>query len=399
MRFRRVISIALCAFLLVSVCSGFAGASFEGIQYDYAPLTVTYSDYHCEIQLEFSQASVGHSLLVAKSHAYEMDEMGKMFMAEYDINENGEMVYMTTQEDVIVVKDGSDVQVKILRAEPKAAGSGGIGTTWDVRGTVSWFAYSENGIAMMYCDSPSDPKNAAKFMKSGQVEQLLGAAAEATKGYSTDWVCLLTSQGHVLTESYYESILGSIEPERATTRYQATRYPSNVKLTDAHLGEMDFATFDITITNSTDAYDSGTVCAVLAGKEGRVGNIGYGGGAAANFIDYDLAPGESKTYTVQASGIIATSAAWESHLALVGTEVAQIMSCDIITFEDDADRDAYRATIPYEHQWANESEMNCDRLCDGIYGDQWLKKFTGLRDYKIIIDTSRDHSLCKVNWE
>lgn len=388
MKFQRLLSIVLCTMLMCSLCSGFASAAEK---YAYAPLTVTFEDANCEIELTFSQASVGHSLLVAKSYAYEMDEMGKMFMAEYDINENGEMVYMTTQEDMIVVKDGSDVKVNIIRAEPKAAGSGGIGTSWDVRGTVSWFGSGENGVAMMYCDTPSDPANAAKFMKSGKVEQLLGAVAEATKGYSTDCVCLLTSQGHVLTESYYKSVLGSIEPEREATRYQST-----AKLTGAYISEMDFASFDITVTNPTDARDSGTVCAVLTNKGGNIGEIGSAYGAAVKFIDYDLNPGESKTYTVQSSGIIGITDIGGNNLALVGTALSQIMSCDIITFEDDADRDAYRATVPYEHQWANESEMDCDRLCYGSYGDQWLKNYTGIRDYGIIIDTSGDHSLCKV---
>lgn len=263
MKFQRTLSVALCIMLMCSLCSGFAAAATE--KYAYAPLTVTFEDANCEIELTFSQASVGHSLLVSKSYAYEMEEMGKMFMAEYDINENGEMVYMTTQEDVIVVKDSSDVQVNILRAEPKAAGSGGIGTTWDVRGTVSWFAYSENEIAMMYCDSPSDPENAAKFMKSGQVEQLLGAAAEATKGYSTDWVCLRTSNGLVLTESYYESILGSIGQDVPDISAQPTYGQATVRARGYTI-ENDIGYFLIDVTNPNPTSDTGDLFWVTYAK-------------------------------------------------------------------------------------------------------------------------------------
>jgi hypothetical protein len=146
----------------------------------------------------------------------------------------------------------------------------------------------------------------------------------------------------------------------------ATRYQSTAKLTSAGLGDLDFDTFYVTVTNPTDNYDSGTVALVLASYQ-----------ATVHFVDYSLAPRESKTYPVDVNGHIGNTS--RKPYVLLTSGWGAYLNADIITFSDDEDLFAYRATIPYEKNEKYYSMYFDYFVCYGQPGDNWLKNYTGIK--------------------
>lgn len=153
---------------------------------------------------------------------------------------------------------------------------------------------------------------------------------------------------------------------------KTSRYQSTAELTGATVAEMNYNDFTLTVTNPTDNRDSGTVALVLASKM-----------ATVHFIDYDLAPKESKEYHVVVSGHVGVGA--DEKMVVLGKGWGAYLNADIITFTDDADRDAYRATVPCEREESHYGGTMAQQedgvrliLCYGQPGDDWLKKYTGI---------------------
>lgn len=164
---------------------------------------------------------------------------------------------------------------------------------------------------------------------------------------------------------------------------ETSTYQSTAKLTNAVLADLDYNTFDVTITNPTDKYDSGTVALVLASSQ-----------ATVHFVDYALAPNESKVYTVPVVGHMGNIS--REPYVLLTSGWGAYLNADIITFSDDEDLAAYRAAIPYEK---NKEHYNIDLgyvVCYGQPGDNWLRNYTGIKRHEQPYQYSDiTHSICK----
>lgn len=169
-----------------------------------------------------------------------------------------------------------------------------------------------------------------------------------------------------------------------------SRYRSTAKLTRCTIADMNYNDFELTITNPTDGYDSGTVALVLASDIGTV-----------HFVDYTLAPEESKSYSVTVSGHMGDMYAYK--LSLPSSSWSNSLNADIITFSSDEDLASYRAAIPYEQNssWlitqGSSSGQNAHVvICNSTPGDEWLKSYTGIqRCSKPNLDTTLSHNICK----
>lgn len=175
-----------------------------------------------------------------------------------------------------------------------------------------------------------------------------------------------------------------VKPKQAT----ATRYQSTAELTNASIAELDFNVFTLTVTNPTDNYDSGTVALVLASDMGTV-----------HFVDYELAPKESKDYPLRVAGHIGVG--YDQFMVVLGKGWGAYLNADIITFESDEDRDTYRAAVVYEKNtdWYVEKGSGTDAhvvICNGQPGDNWLKTYTGIgRHDRPYLDPALSHNICK----
>lgn len=144
----------------------------------------------------------------------------------------------------------------------------------------------------------------------------------------------------------------------------ASTYQSTAKLIAVRTADMDYDEFEVEVTNPTDTLDRGTVALVVASDMGTV-----------HFIDYEVAPHSSRTYSVKATGHI-------GHMTkklelLSGLE--KYLNSTIITFESDEDMDAFKATIPHEafgHHYDGTLAQNRDfgaiTVCFAAPGDSWL---------------------------
>ena len=153
---------------------------------------------------------------------------------------------------------------------------------------------------------------------------------------------------------------------------------------------MDFDDFTLTITNPTDGYDSGTVALVMASDM-----------ATVHFVDYSLAPKEHKEYHVVVEGLVGLGI--DQYMIALGKGWGAYLNADIITFESDADRDAYRDAVIYEKNIDNHVSQGAASnanayvvICNGQPGDDWLKQYTGIgRHDKPYLDPALSHDICK----
>lgn len=153
----------------------------------------------------------------------------------------------------------------------------------------------------------------------------------------------------------------------------ATRYQSTAELTNACVAEMDIDGFTLTVTNPNDSYDSGTIALVLASQMGTV-----------HFVDYELAPKESKDYHIQVVGHIGVEL--DKFMVVLGKGWGANLNADIITFKSDEDRDTYRSAVVYEEnldaivtQLSSAGTNPHVVVCNGQPGDEWLKNYTGIQ--------------------
>lgn len=171
---------------------------------------------------------------------------------------------------------------------------------------------------------------------------------------------------------------------------ETSTYQSTAKLTSGWIADLDYNGFGITVTNPTDGYDSGTIALVLASDTITI-----------HFVDYSLAPKESKTYSVAVGGHMGIEGGHP--LTLLDGGWGTFLNADIITFESDADIADYRSAIPYEQNlsWmvtqGSADEKNAHVVvCDGAAGNTWLKNYTGIqRHSQPQQDSDISHSICK----
>lgn len=153
-------------------------------------------------------------------------------------------------------------------------------------------------------------------------------------------------------------------------------FASTAKVTGFHLGDLDFGGGEVTITNPTGLTDAGVVAVCFV----NVDNTNFAGdGDGVFFIPYELAPGESRTYSVQMRGII------NQEMFVTGTTHPYAQQLDshvdssIWTFENDADLLAFYDSIPYEQFWYPQNHVSeFQPICDGQPGTDWLRDVAGI---------------------
>jgi len=153
------------------------------------------------------------------------------------------------------------------------------------------------------------------------------------------------------------------EPEPEETRYQSV-----AELTEAYIADMNHDGFRITITNPTEYPDSGTVAMVATSDM-----------AIVSFVDYSLAPYESKVYEVGATGIAGNPN--PGFLLLNGWK--DIFNAYMVHFSSDEEVADFRASIPLEADnaghYAGTLDQNASQgalvVCFGRNGDNWLKEY------------------------
>lgn len=167
---------------------------------------------------------------------------------------------------------------------------------------------------------------------------------------------------------------------------ESTRYRSTAELTAVSACDMDAGEFFVRVTNDTDSHDSGTVALVLASDP-----------ASVSFIDYELPPHTSATYSVGVVGLVSNTTlqlfvhfdSWEG-----------LVNASIITFESDEDLAAYRSTIPHEvnsHYAGLIAQLRegTSYVCWDRQGDDWLRDYAGItRTKQPYIYPDDNHSLC-----
>lgn len=348
---KKLLASALSMVLLLSVLT-IPAAAKEG--YTYKPFTITgingatYSfsaactgyGISCDYQegsVEFDAAVIlkeGSTVSVTEGHT---EDNGFMFMGIQTRNVVGDFMSVDCQ-----LYYGSTVAVEEM-----------------YRSSCSWLEY-EMKDALGYIITPQKQR----------VVILLENTAEAHRD-------MISYPGPVIDNTPAKS--------EETTRYQST-----AELTNAYIADLNYTGFEVTVTNPTDSYDSGTVALVLASYMGSV-----------HFVDYELAPHESKTYDVQVSGHIGNTT--KDSLVILGSGWGEYLNADIITFTDDADRDAYRATVPCEREESHYSGTMAQQkdgvrliLCFGQPGEDWLKEYTGItRKGQPFQYDDITHNICK----
>lgn len=238
--------------------------------------------------------------------------------------------------------------------------------------------------------------------------QLVSGIYSGFHDYSTDYFTLTNTGGDglgTITVQYPMTADGIIVPvyQGGTTADAAviikcadlglgpaaerTRYQSTAKLTKGSIADLNYDDFEVTITNPTDAYDSGTVALVLASDRVTI-----------HFVDYALAPKESRAYSVAVSGHMAIP--YGQSLTLLNAGWGAFLNADIITFDSDEDRDAYRSAVVYEENIDHYVTQGTGKnvhvvICDEQPGDDWLKKYTGIeRKNKPDLNPAFSHNRC-----
>lgn len=168
-----------------------------------------------------------------------------------------------------------------------------------------------------------------------------------------------------------------------------TRYQSTAELTSVGIAELDFSYFTLTITNSTDSYDSGTIALVLASHMGTI-----------HFVDYELAPMESKDFFLSVPGHIGVG--FNEFMVVLDKGWGAYLNADIITFKSDEDLGAYLSAVVYEENLDYYVEGGTNAgvntyvvICNGQPGDDWLKNYTGIQRHdKPHLDPEISHDIC-----
>lgn len=321
-------------------------------------------DYNKEYRAIFNPHSTGHVIVseFVDGFAYVFKDVSDGYFYNPDGDEWDKLAYETKA---------------ISASYAKINTKGELTSAWSEKQIIipaeAW--KDEQGVSYdNYLQHPSAIKfHFTRAMKSANYGPNANGSPRLTYPVTADQVIIMTANEFRIVD-----VTAFGQPAQATTSYQST-----AKLTNAVLADLDYNTFDVTVTNPTDKYDSGTVALVLASSQ-----------ATVHFVDYDLAPNESKVYTIRVTGHMGNTS--REPYVLLTSGWGAYLNADIITFSDDEDLEAYRATIPYEK---NEEHYNIDLgyvVCYGQPGDNWLRNYTGIQRHEQPYQYSDiTHSICK----
>ncbi|MGE4549215.1 MAG: hypothetical protein AB7C89_06665 [Intestinibacillus sp.] len=166
-----------------------------------------------------------------------------------------------------------------------------------------------------------------------------------------------------------------------------TYFQSKGKITNIYLGDLDFGSFILTITNSTNSRDSGVIAVAAANADGSAG------GAGVFFVPYVLEPNSSSEYSVLHRDIIHQYMFDDAsrQTGLTAEALKGQVDARVIHFEDDDDLWNFYDSIPYEQNWTPQNLVSEFRpVCSGEAGKAFLKQ---LRIDRAAV-ASGDHSFC-----
>lgn len=156
-----------------------------------------------------------------------------------------------------------------------------------------------------------------------------------------------------------------------------SQFASTAKVTGFYLGDLDFGSAEVTVTNPTKQTDAGVVAVAFV----NVDNSNFAvDGDGVFFIPYELAPGESKTYSVLMTGIFNQKMFTAGGSSTYGQQLAGHVASTVFTFEGEDDLWNFYETIPYEQFWYPHKNINeFQPICDSQPGTDWLASVAGIR--------------------
>lgn len=195
------------------------------------------------------------------------------------------------------------------------------------------------------------------------------------------------------TFSFYIYVDGEVATEQSNT----TSYQSTAEVAEIFIADLEYGGFKVRITNPTKQKDRGTIALVGVNISEDLLNEGD-----VFFIDYELEAGESRDYMINTKGALlnmamkdpstSNSKFEQGYIQITqGSEIAKLLKAKLVTFESDADRDAFRATIPVEKIQENRNPGDSDLICNGKPGTEWLQKYMNITRKTIYME---DHSVC-----
>ena len=146
-------------------------------------------------------------------------------------------------------------------------------------------------------------------------------------------------------------------------------FASTGKVTGFYLGDMDFGTVKITITNPGSVTDAGVIAAVFVNADLSSNNR-----AGCFFVPYELGAGESREYSVEMTHIFNQNMFDVKSGIKYAQQLEGAVDAAIITFEGHEDLVSFYNTVPYEQNWQPTTLVSdFQHICDAEAGDAWLR--------------------------
>ncbi|MEG2420793.1 MAG: hypothetical protein RSB55_04530, partial [Oscillospiraceae bacterium] len=147
-------------------------------------------------------------------------------------------------------------------------------------------------------------------------------------------------------------------------------FASNAKVTGFHLGDFDYGSGEVTITNPAKVTDAGVVAVCFVNIDNSNSD---GDGDGVFFVPYELAPGESRTYNIDMVGIVNIKMFTGNAIRPSAEELKERVASSIWMFENAADLLRFYGNIPYEQFWFPHNIANeFQPICDSGWGNIWL---------------------------
>lgn len=148
-------------------------------------------------------------------------------------------------------------------------------------------------------------------------------------------------------------------------------FASTAKVTGFHLGDLDFGSAQVTITNPNNQTDAGVIAVSFV----NVDNTSFDfDGDGVFFVAYELAPGESRTYDVNMKGIVNQSMFTPGNKFSYAEQFSSHVESSVWMFDNDADLLTFYDSIPYEQHWYPRGNIyEFQPICDGQIGTEWLR--------------------------
>jgi hypothetical protein len=166
-----------------------------------------------------------------------------------------------------------------------------------------------------------------------------------------------------------------------------TYFQSKGTITNIYLGDLDFGSFILTVTNNTNFRDSGVIAVAAANADGSAG------GAGVFFVPYALEPNSSSEFSIEHRDIIHQYMFGDAgrQTGLTAEALKGQVDARVIHFEDEDDLWNFYESVPYEQSWTPQNLVSEFRpICSGAAGQAFLKQ---LRITRAIV-ASGDHSFC-----